>query len=384
MDLRLYFKKRKVEAESSASIKEGVDREDEENREEDDREEIEILEEDQEARQEIVEIQEEKDGDDGQEETVDILEEEDGDPRQVETVESLEDGNRDEEQEEIEFMEKKDGASAGARKRKVGRLDSSKHLVQYNTKWEREFPWLVPKKDTCKFVGMLCSLCMRHKCTAKYNHSTVWSETPCICLCKDSIRRHSLSLQHKEAVERELCRQHSSRDGGIEQAFQKQAALNKAVIKVAMECLYWLVKSEMPHTSLYGPLVQAVEFMVCDQLHNLKHGENAKYTSRRITQEFLQVMSDQIESVQLKALLSSPYYSIMVDETTDISFVKEMVLYARFISCTDGTIVTSFLKIVELSDGRAETVEEAILTMSGLTLFHCLGWLGLAVIEQLL
>ena len=29
-------------------------------------------------------------------------------------------------------MEEKDGASAGARKRKVGRLDSSKHLVQYN------------------------------------------------------------------------------------------------------------------------------------------------------------------------------------------------------------------------------------------------------------
>ena len=38
MDLRLYFKKRKVEAESSASIKEGGDRDNEENRKEDDRE----------------------------------------------------------------------------------------------------------------------------------------------------------------------------------------------------------------------------------------------------------------------------------------------------------------------------------------------------------
>ena len=35
---------------------------------------------------------------------------------------------------------------------------SSKHLVQYNTKWESEFPLLVPKKYTCKVVGMLCSL----------------------------------------------------------------------------------------------------------------------------------------------------------------------------------------------------------------------------------
>ena len=39
-------------------------------------------------------------------------------------------------------MKEKDGASAETRKKKVGRPDSSKHLVQYNTKWESEFPWL--------------------------------------------------------------------------------------------------------------------------------------------------------------------------------------------------------------------------------------------------
>ena len=71
-------------------------------------------------------------------------------------------------------------------------------------------------------------------------------------------------------------------------------------------------------------------------------------------------MSDHIEEVQLRALLSSPYFSLMVDETTDISIMKEMVLYARFVSST-GSVTSSFLKIIELSDGRAETVEEAIL-----------------------
>ena len=144
MDLRLYFKKRKVEA----SIKEGGDREDEENREEDDSEEIEILEEDQDTRQEIVEFRTRKME---MTETVEILEEEDGDARQVDTVETLEDGNRDEEQ-DIKVMEERDGASAGTRKKKVGRVDSSKHLVQYHTKWESEFPWLVPKKDNCYAV----------------------------------------------------------------------------------------------------------------------------------------------------------------------------------------------------------------------------------------
>ena len=72
----------------------------------------------------------------------------------METVETLEDWNRDKEQRRLKLWKKK----MRARKRKLGRLDSSKHLVQYNTKWESEFPWLVPKKDTCKVVGMLCSL----------------------------------------------------------------------------------------------------------------------------------------------------------------------------------------------------------------------------------
>ena len=59
MDLGLYFKKRTVEAESSASSRKEVT----------ERTYVEILKEDQEARKEIVEIQEEEDR---QEETVEI------------------------------------------------------------------------------------------------------------------------------------------------------------------------------------------------------------------------------------------------------------------------------------------------------------------------
>ena len=84
-------------------------------------------------------------------ETVEILEEVDGDARQVETVETLVDWNRDEKQ-DIKVIEERNRSSAGTRKKKVGRVDSSKHLVQYNTKWESEFLWLVPKKDTCNAV----------------------------------------------------------------------------------------------------------------------------------------------------------------------------------------------------------------------------------------
>jgi hypothetical protein len=56
------------------------------------------------------------------------------------------------------------------------------------------------------------------------------------------------------------------------QAFQNQLAINKSAVKAAMQCLYWLVKSEFPHTTLYSSLLHAVEVMGCDQLQHLNHG----------------------------------------------------------------------------------------------------------------
>ena len=44
-------------------------------------------------------------------------------------------------------------------------------------------------------------ICKRHKAENKYKKSTVWSDTPCVCIRKDSVRRHSQTLQHKDGVE---------------------------------------------------------------------------------------------------------------------------------------------------------------------------------------
>ena len=212
MDLRLYFKKRKVAASSSAnpeiSAVEG----------EGDRQEntMEIVA-GTSASPEIVELQV-AEGD-----RLELTVEEGRSERPEEISECTEEVWGTDDQEEIVLEGKEKGSEA--RNRKVSRSDSSKHLVHYNEAWEREFSWLVSKKEGDKVIGMLCRLCMKQKCTAKYNHSNVRSETPCICIRKDSVRRHSLSMQHKEATEKEVCREQSARDGGIQQMFQKQETL---------------------------------------------------------------------------------------------------------------------------------------------------------------
>ncbi len=239
---------------------------------------------------------------------------------------------------------------------------TSKHAIGYSCDWEEKYPWLESSRDeTGTITGMMCSWCKRHKTKNKYNHKAVWSVTPCKSLRKDCVSRHNLSQQHKEAVELESFREASLKSGGIEQAFQSQISLNRSAIKTAMQCLYWLIKSEIPHTSNYNSLVKAVEFMGCEHLRHLNHGENAKYSSQRIIQEFLDVMGEQLRQDELQHLFSSPCYSIMIDETTDIAIINEMVIYVRYLS-PEAEICTSFLAILELNNGTAETVEKALLT----------------------
>ena len=173
--------------------------------------------------------------------------------------------------------------------------------------------------------SMLCSVCKRHSTKSKYNKSSVWSDTPCAPLRKD-VRRHSTSIQHQDAIQREIYREAAERDGCIAQALELEVCLEKKAVKGAMQCLYWLVRSEIPHTKNYGSLVDAVGLMGCEYFKHLYKGENAKYKRQRIIQEFLEVLARQIEDKQLQELKSSMFYSLMIDESTDVAVLSEMVI----------------------------------------------------------
>ena len=62
------------------------------------------------------------------------------------------------------------------------------------------YPFLVPVEDRNnegKVIGVLCSLCMKHKTNG------TWTSKPCLCI-EDMIDRHSKSAKHREAIEKEM------------------------------------------------------------------------------------------------------------------------------------------------------------------------------------
>ena len=73
--------------------------------------------------------------------------------------------------------------------------------------------------------------------------------------------------------------------------------------------------------------------------------------SERFMHEIVLAMGEAALEPIKEEIQNSPVFTLLVDETMDVSIIKQMIGYARYIS--NGETKTQFLGIVELSDGRA-------------------------------
>ena len=131
-------------------------------------------------------------------------------------------------------------------------------------------------------------------------------------------------------------------------------------VTAAMKCLYWLAKNEVAHTTKYQPLLQLFQHLNCPFVESLGLGANATYTSEMIIQEFVTVMASQVEKETLCCFQDSPYVALMCNESTDISVLKQLVLYGRYLDETGG-VQTAFLQIKDLFNGTVETIDGEVL-----------------------
>ena len=233
-----------------------------------------------------------------------------------------------------------------------------KHKLGYDPVWEKEFTWLEYSVESSRNPGMLCRLCRKYNVTAR-NKSGNWVSQPCLQMRKDKVVRHSQSDMHLAALEKERLAIAAAADGGIAQAFEKTVTLQTQALSGSMQILYWLAKNEVAHFTKFESLRELCFDLGCDYFRELNVGGNAHYSSHRIIDEWLEVLSDIIEEDVLATVHKSPAIGLMCDESTDISVTKELILYARILSC--GEAQAHFLKLIYIHDGKAETIENTIL-----------------------
>ena len=201
---------------------------------------------------------------------------------------------------------------------------------------------------------MLCSLCCKYSrrpAKARVGRA-VWVDIPCRSLTRLSLVKNAKSESHCFAVQMEADLCSSKKDGGIAMALQRVISAHRKAFIVALKSMYFLNHQEIPHTTNFVPLLELGESL------GAYVGGNAHYTSERCMQEVLQCLGETVAEPISSRVRQSPFFALCIDETTDVSVTKELIVYSRYI--VDGEVRTSFLKIMEMCDGTAITIADAI------------------------
>lgn len=65
-------------------------------------------------------------------------------------------------------------------------------------------------------------------------------------------------------------------------------------------------------------------------MKDINVGQNAQYSAYHIVEEMQEAISSCIEEVIDKELQDSPFIGILIDESTDITTHKNLIVYAQF------------------------------------------------------
>ena len=224
-----------------------------------------------------------------------------------------------------------------------------------STAWKTEFNWLETTDD-----GMVCGLCRKfsrrpQKCVPG---KATWVDVTCKTIRRSALVAHKESRSHCEAVQMEVALQASKSDGGIERALDSVVSAQRKAFIAALKCMYFLNKREIAHTTNFVPLLDLAKSLGVQYLNDLYVGENAAYRSERFVQEIISTIGEVVVRKICVILQNSPFFVLMIDETTDVAVMKQLVINARYIE--DGAVQTRFLSMMHIRDGTASTIFEAV------------------------
>lgn len=110
---------------------------------------------------------------------------------------------------------------------------------------------------------------------------------------------------------------------------------NRTPFKILLRSLYYLVVNRSPHTTMFDSIIN-IQLQIdngIEQLESHKQSSpsNATYLSKFSTAEFMKSISFHFEENILVCLKSSEFYSIMADESTDVSSTEKLAICGRWL-----------------------------------------------------
>ena len=226
----------------------------------------------------------------------------------------------------------------------------------YNSSWKRKHTWM--DYDQIQ-KGMICTICKVYG-KVPVQAKGAWVTRPVKNWVKATalLVKHEKSDWHRAAVEKQAMAQHGDVADLIIAATDQERRENRDLMKKIVRSLYFLIKHHIPHTTVFEDLItlQIENGDVILKSHREKCARNAKYESYTTVVELLASISKMLEDDLLNSLKASPYYSLMADESTDVSSLEELSVCARWLDLTENKPVEHFLGIVHAKEINAEAI----------------------------
>ncbi|XP_070573799.1 uncharacterized protein C17orf113-like [Ptychodera flava] len=210
-----------------------------------------------------------------------------------------------------------DGSPTEAKKKKVDVWKDS---------WLATYSWLEkPQSDR----GMFCKVCRRAGKVTPFS-----CDKGCTNYKTSTLMRHAASTKHQEALKEVTLR------SGMKTVVSNALTKNQNAVLVAIKCVYWLAK-EAVATDKYSSLLDLMDANGCELVKNLSVSGNTSYRSHTTAEELQQACADAIKAniIIVRNIRNSDFFSLLTDESTDISVSGRLVLYIR--SVTDEFDVRS-------------------------------------------
>ena len=236
------------------------------------------------------------------------------------------------------------------------RLKYYKSNLSYDPRWKTKYPWMDYSSG-----GMICTVCKVHG-NVPIQANGAWVTRPVHNWVKATalLAKHDQSDWHKEATKKQALSLTTQKHGDvmdqIKSASEEQRQQNRLLIKKLVRSLYFLVKHHIPHTTMFEGLItlQIENGDVKLKNHREHCPRNATYESYATVTDLLGSISAVLESNLLSSLSTSTYFSLMADESTDISSKEELSICARWLHKKNP--VEHFLGIMPAKETTAKAI----------------------------
>ena len=174
---------------------------------------------------------------------------------------------------------------------------------------------------------------------------------------KDALAKHALTVDHRAAIEAKACRRDMQR--ALAHSYRDQ----ELAIIAALKTVYFMAKKNLPNDH-FSDLKQFLLVQGSTDIGALtfqcgRVGREFTYEHSESVRGFQEAIAAAVDEDLDQDLAQSEFYSLLIDESTDIAADHNLVMYMRYVR--NGEVQSRFLSLIELPGGTAPEIVDVVL-----------------------